>query len=83
MSDHCKPVRYELFELGQLAVHGLSGGKILLPGGILGLNIVYNKKRWRIRENQFYISKYEISHWFKTGILKLLQTCRTASVPDS
>ena len=36
VSDPCKPVRYELVELGQLAVPGLSGRKILLPGGILG-----------------------------------------------
>ncbi len=38
----------DLDELGQQAVPGLSGGKILLLGGILGLNIVYNKKQWRI-----------------------------------
>ena len=38
----------DLVELGQQAVHGLSGGKILLPGGIQCLSIVYNKKQWRI-----------------------------------
>ncbi len=36
VSDPCKPVRYELVELGQHAVPGLSGGEILLLGGILG-----------------------------------------------
>ncbi len=36
VSGPCKPVRYELVELGQHAVPGLSGRKILLPGGILG-----------------------------------------------
>ncbi len=38
----------DLVELGQQAAPGLSGGKILLPGGRLCLNIVYNKKQWRI-----------------------------------
>ncbi len=38
----------DLVELGQQAVPGLSGGKILLPGGRLCLNIIYNKKQWRV-----------------------------------
>ncbi len=38
----------DLDELRQQAVPGLSGGKILLPGGILGIDIVYNKKQRRI-----------------------------------
>ena len=57
----------DLVELGHQAVPGLSGRKILTLGGRLCLNIVYNKKQWRMNlialgtvENQSDFSKSSV-----------------------